>query len=121
TGVDRGAACLGEFEVAAGRALDVPAFAGSELDQGAQPLVASGQFMCARHGASWLQEGVADGRTPWQIGAATAGTIRRRDRAWCRARRGRLCPVAGGTRSDAPAGRASRRADRLRWPARRWP
>ncbi|AXA00321.1 hypothetical protein CSB67_0352 [Enterobacter hormaechei] len=42
TGVDRGAACLGEFEVAARRALDVPAFTDSELDQGAQPFVASG-------------------------------------------------------------------------------
>jgi hypothetical protein len=52
TGVDRGAACLGELEVTARRALDVPAFADGELDQGAQPIVASGQFMCVRHGAS---------------------------------------------------------------------
>jgi hypothetical protein len=42
TGVDRGAACLGEFEMAARRALDVPALADGELDQGAQPFVASG-------------------------------------------------------------------------------
>jgi len=35
TGVDRGAAGLGEFEVAAWRALDVPALADGELDQGA--------------------------------------------------------------------------------------
>src|SRR3546814_2537957 len=76
--------------------------------------------MCVRHGASRYQEGLANGRTPRQIGVATAGTARRRGRAWCRARRRRLCPVAGGIRPDALAGRASRRADRLRWPARRW-
>src|SRR3546814_5286612 len=52
TGVDRGTACLGEFEVAARRALDVPAFTDSELDQSAQPFVPSGKFMCVRHGAS---------------------------------------------------------------------
>ncbi|KTG86006.1 hypothetical protein ASV38_09880 [Enterobacter hormaechei subsp. xiangfangensis] len=41
-GVDRGAARLGELEVAARRAFDVPTFANRELDQGAKPLVASG-------------------------------------------------------------------------------
>src|SRR3546814_7327535 len=56
TGVDRGTACLGEFEVAARRALDVPAFTDSELDQSAQPFVPSGKFMCVRHGASRRSE-----------------------------------------------------------------
>src|SRR3989344_5611028 len=52
TGVDRRAAGLGELEVPARRALDVPAFTDRELDQRAQPLVAAGQFMCVRPGTS---------------------------------------------------------------------
>src|SRR3546814_14159920 len=54
TGVDRGTACLGEFEVAARRALDVPAFTDSELDQSAQPFVPPGKLMCK---SEWRREG----------------------------------------------------------------
>jgi hypothetical protein len=49
-GVDRRAALLREQQVPAAGAHHVPAFAQGELDQRAQPLVAAGQFMCARHG-----------------------------------------------------------------------
>src|SRR3989344_2964741 len=97
--VDRGTACLGEFEVSTRRALDVPALTDSELDQGAQPLVAPGQLMGASHGASRYQEGTVRGRRPGRICPSTAGTIR-----W----RGRGCRRDPGTGRAAPAGSAGR-------------